>query len=360
MTDLGAGELAILQQASVVASWILSGLEKILSRFHGAALASSFVLAGLVWYYQRRTDPDVAGKNLFAFIFPRSVWLHRSALLDYRFVLFDKLAIALLAGLGGMLLMGLGFAATPAAAETGGQTVAAGIALIAAYTICLVVTEDFFRYWAHRIMHDSPLLWQFHKVHHSPEVLVPISQMRAHPVNGLVNILRSVLAIGIVTGVFMLIYPGKLSPLTIFGVNAGRFLFDFMGANLRHSHIWLSFGPRWSYLFISPAMHQIHHSKDPRHFNRNYGSQFALWDWMFGTLYVPKAREKLNFGIDADSTERMRTIRGLYLEPFRDAGALVRRRRAARQMKARMGDQTPPHTQPLQNMPSPAQEHSSA
>ena len=50
-------------------------------------------------------------------------------------------------------------------------------------------------------------------------------------------------------------------------------------------------------IFISPAHHEVHHSGDPKHFNKNFGSCLALWDWMFGTLYVPaKEREKLTFG----------------------------------------------------------------
>lgn len=292
------------------------------SRFHWIPLGAALLLAALTWIIQSR---DKRG-SLITYLFPRSVWLHRSALLDYRFVLFDKLVIALLVGVGGWFI-----ASSDAASEVGhavsDNLAHAPWAIIAAYTITLLIVEDFARYWAHRFTHTIPLLWQFHKVHHSPEVLVPFSQMRSHPVNGIVNVVRSVVAIGSVTGLFLLIFPGELSAVTILGVNAGRFLFNLMGSNLRHSHVWLSFGPRLSHVFISPAQHQIHHSKDPKHFDRNFGSQFAIWDWLFGTLYVPREREKLTFGIDAASTERMRTIKGLYLEPFKDAGRLLRRSR---------------------------------
>jgi hypothetical protein len=37
-----------------------------------------------------------------------------------------------------------------------------------------------------------------------------------------------------------------------------------------------------------PAHHHVHHSANPKHFNKNFGSCLALWDWMFGTLYVPE------------------------------------------------------------------------
>jgi len=300
---------------------------KFFSLFHWVPLGSALLLATLCWFMQDKGRRE----GLISYLFPKSVWLHRSALLDYRFVLFDKLVIALLIGIGGWLLTGSGTAAE--AGQSISQDLAnAPLTIIIAYTVTLLTVEDFARYWAHRFMHTIPLFWQFHKVHHSPEVLVPFSQMRSHPVNGLVNVIRSVVAIGSVTGLFLLIFPGSLSALTILGVNAGRFLFDVMGSNLRHSHIWLSFGPTLSHIFISPAQHQIHHSKDKKHFNHNYGSQFAIWDWMFGTLYIPRRHEQLTLGIDAASTDRMRTVKGLYLEPFKDAARLLRRSRENKRM----------------------------
>ena len=68
-------------------------------------------------------------------------------------------------------------------------------------------------------------------------------------------------------------------------------------ANLRHSHVWLSFGPVWEHIFISPAQHQVHHSIDKQHYNKNYGEVLAIWDWMFGTLYVPQTRAKIAFDL---------------------------------------------------------------
>ncbi|MFA7440523.1 MAG: sterol desaturase family protein [Sphingomonadaceae bacterium] len=313
-----------IPQFDAVVAIISNGFSKIFSRFHWAALLSALALATLCWWVQRSAIPPQARSGLLAWMFPRSIWLHRSALLDYRFVLFDKLMIAALAAIGAMLFLQPGSGADELFSSDGDDH---SLTILLAYTLALLVVEDFCRYWAHRIMHMSPLLWQFHKVHHSPEVLVPFSQMRSHPVNGIVNLLRSAVAIGSVTGVFLLLFPGELTVLSIFGINAGRFLFDVMGSNLRHSHVWLSFGPRLSYLFISPAQHQIHHSRDPKHFNTNYGSQFALWDWMFGTLYVPQKPEKLRFGIDRDSTRRMQSVSALYIEPFRDALAELRRSR---------------------------------
>lgn len=306
---------------------------KLFSRFHWTSLLAATVIAYGAWLWQRRREPEETDASFLRFLFPRKVWLHRSALLDYRFVLFDKVALGVLVG-GIALLFGKDIGKTVKGGATAFENATdSNLWVAVAYTVALLLTEDFFRYWAHRIMHWSPFLWQFHKVHHSAEVLVPVSQLRTHPVNGLINLTRSVIAIPLVTGVFVLLFPGELTVLTILGINAGRFVFDILGAQLRHSHVWLSWGPVLSRIVISPAQHQIHHSRAPEHFNRNFGSQFALWDWMFGTLYVPERREKLELGISPAETERLRSVAALYLQPFRDAWAVVRRSRAERAKK---------------------------
>jgi len=65
--------------------------------------------------------------------------------------------------------------------------------------------------------------------------------------------------------------------------------------------VWLDYGPL-SYIFISPAQHQIHHSRLPEHRDKNCGFAFAFWDALFGTLYVPKDREVFPMGL-GDGTD---------------------------------------------------------
>ena len=64
-------------------------------------------------------------------------------------------------------------------------------------------------------------------------------------------------------------------------------LFIHAYVHLQHSHMWIAFRGVLGRIFVSPAHHQVHHSGNPKHFNKNFGSCLALWDWMFGTLYVP-------------------------------------------------------------------------
>ena len=79
------------------------------------------------------------------------------------------------------------------------------------------------------------------------------------------------------------------------------FIFLLFGANLRHSHVKLRYPKIIEYLLISPYQHQIHHSDNPKHFNKNMGSKLAIWDWMFGTLVLSKSASKIKFGIGKET-----------------------------------------------------------
>ena len=71
------------------------------------------------------------------------------------------------------------------------------------------------------------------------------------------------------------------------GTNVILVVFIHVYIHLQHSHMWIAFRGWLGRIFISPAHHQVHHSTNPTHFNKNLGSCLAIWDWLFGTLYVP-------------------------------------------------------------------------
>ena len=79
--------------------------------------------------------------------------------------------------------------------------------------------------------------------------------------------------------------------------SACLFLFNIFGANLRHSHIWFSWGDKLENWFISPAQHQVHHSDNPKHFDTNLGSALAVWDRLGGTLIKASEAGKINIGV---------------------------------------------------------------
>jgi sterol desaturase/sphingolipid hydroxylase (fatty acid hydroxylase superfamily) len=72
------------------------------------------------------------------------------------------------------------------------------------------------------------------------------------------------------------------------GTNAVVFLFNFAGVHLRHSHVRLSYGPFLDRILLSPTLHQTHHGCAPQHLGKNLGGMLSIWDWLAGTLYIPR------------------------------------------------------------------------
>jgi sterol desaturase/sphingolipid hydroxylase (fatty acid hydroxylase superfamily) len=85
---------------------------------------------------------------------------------------------------------------------------------------------------------------------------------------------------------------------------------------MQHSHVWLPLRGWLGRLILSPAHHQIHHSVDEAHHDRNFGNTFAGFDWLFGTLFIPpRKRPKLVFGVDTQKHPTHSLREGL-LDPF--------------------------------------------
>ena len=174
--------------------------------------------------------------------------------------------------------------------------------MLGVFSIVLFVCEDASRFLLHFAFHRVPWLWRFHKIHHSAEVLTPLTLYRSHPVEVFLFSLRSVLVVGGVSGIFVYLFKGRISGWEILGVDALGFVFNFMAANLRHSHIPLSFG-RFERVFISPAQHQIHHSKDKEHRNKNFGVCLSIWDQMAGSWVKSRANQSLSFGLSPEKDQ---------------------------------------------------------
>jgi sterol desaturase/sphingolipid hydroxylase (fatty acid hydroxylase superfamily) len=182
-------------------------------------------------------------------------------------------------------------------------------------------------YWLnHYLSHRIPFLWEFHKVHHSATALTPLTNFRVHPVYMCIFLNVLAVATGLASGFGNYLLGQPASQYGLSDTNIILVFFIYAYVHLQHSQLWISFTGWWGHLFMSPAHHQIHHSRNPAHFNKNLGSCLALWDWIFGTLYVPSAkREPLEFGVEP-SRKHAHTIRGELLAPFGRAALLLKRR----------------------------------
>jgi sterol desaturase/sphingolipid hydroxylase (fatty acid hydroxylase superfamily) len=296
------------------------------SRLNWLHLAGTAMLACAVALATGRCDPAHRLRSLAAYLLPRSIWLAPSAILDYKAAVIGKVIERILFA---PLVLSSAAVAHAVAMWLGPAGMAPALPpawVVAMYTVTTVLLADVSFYVVHRIVHRVPLLWEFHKVHHSATVMTPITYLREHPVEQFVQVTVAALFVGPASGAFMHFFPEQLTVLTVLGLNAITFVWFFLlGANLRHSHVWLSFGTVFDRILSSPAQHQIHHSDDPKHFDRNFGSMLAIWDWMFGTLYAPKERPAtLKFGLGPGLNEQYLTLADFYLRPFRNAVAILR------------------------------------
>ena len=166
------------------------------------------------------------------------------------------------------------------------------------YSTTLFVVWDASRWITHWLMHRIPALWAFHQVHHSAEVLTPLTFHRLHPLESLVYQLRGALSTGVVAMVFYWLFRTETAGLTLLGVPLLGLGLNALFGNLRHSHVWLRFPPAVEHWLISPAQHQLHHSADAEHQNVNYGTWLAVWDRWAGTLLCATAQPPQRFGIE--------------------------------------------------------------
>jgi sterol desaturase/sphingolipid hydroxylase (fatty acid hydroxylase superfamily) len=162
---------------------------------------------------------------------------------------------------------------------------------------------DLGSYVSHFIQHKVPILWEFHKVHHSATFLTPFTTYRFHPIGNLLDGLFIGIFLAIPVGIAEFLY--RLTYLELIAMSGGINLFFtlLLMTSLQHSHFSISFG-LLDWIFISPRMHQVHHSVKQEHWGKNLGSRLSIWDWCFGTgLMLPKD-EILKFGIGTVEDDR--------------------------------------------------------
>jgi len=276
-------------------------------------LFSSLVLAFFVF---KKTQVK---STFFKYIFKKKIWLGKSAFVDYQLVFFNSFIKILFIApylMGGLYLAFY----TNEYLETKFGTSSFHLSInetLVLYTICITLANDFGTYFIHFLMHKIPYLWEFHKIHHSATVLNPFTQYRLHPVELLINNAKGILIFGFVTGFFDYFSQHQVDKLTFIGVNIFSFAFLFFGANLRHSHVKLKYSNFWECILISPFQHQIHHSDNPKHFDKNLGSKFAFWDWMFGTLVRSKSVNKIQFGLGKEENFEYNSFLKNIIAPFK-------------------------------------------
>lgn len=135
------------------------------------------------------------------------------------------------------------------------------------------VALDLLQWAIHVLLHRVAWLWELHKVHHSIEELDWLGSLRFH--FGEVLVYKSLLYVPLA----LLGFDGSvLFSVAVIGTAIGHY---------NHSNLRLNLGPM-KYLLNGPQMHEWHHvHPDAGPSYRNFAINLALWDWLFGTAYLP-------------------------------------------------------------------------
>lgn len=185
------------------------------------------------------------------------------------------------------------------------------------FALVSLLCYDFVFYAIHYAMHKIPALWAIHKVHHSAEVLTPLTRSREHFLAGPIWAAGSAFSFAFAAGIFAYLFDGGITQATILGAGVFSFILGLTGA-FRHYHIQVRY-PRWVEKWIqSPAMHHTHHSYLKKHWDTNLAAVTSIYDRMFGTLYIPEKDEFTPWGIGPETQREYRSFMQNTTGPFRD------------------------------------------
>lgn len=149
--------------------------------------------------------------------------------------------------------------------------------------VVLVLLNDFIYYWKHRAMHRVRWFWANHVVHHSSEhynLTTALRQPWTGAISGLVIIGIPQILLG-------------FHPAMVAFVGGINLLYQFWIHTEAIDRL-----PRWAeFVFNSPSHHRVHHGRNARYLDANYGGILIIWDRLFGTFVPELARDKPDYGL---------------------------------------------------------------
>lgn len=238
-------------------------------------LSLEFLFAGLVML----TVAIVAAAERSIPFYPEWNMPHGDPLTDFIHTLVSVLIIPFLAR---GALAGLFYVSTWLLAIKLGQVWPAHWSL-AWQVILACLLSEFCSYWIHRLAHENEFLWRLHATHHSSQRLYWLNAARDHPFGA------------------TLFYAVEILPLLLLGASPVVIALETLVTSilglLQHANIDYRLGPL-NYIFSLGELHRWHHSRNVEEANHNYGSNFIVFDLLFGSFYFPKRKPPLNPGID--------------------------------------------------------------
>jgi sterol desaturase/sphingolipid hydroxylase (fatty acid hydroxylase superfamily) len=144
-----------------------------------------------------------------------------------------------------------------------------------------VITHDFYIYWMHRWQHRNRYMWRLHEAHHSPTSVDWLSGSRSHCLEILINQTVEFAPI-VLLGASPEVVPIKGAISAVWGMYI-------------HANLSVNSG-RLQWVINGPEMHRWHHTMG-KGMRSNFSTKLAIWDWMFGTAYVPVEQRAKDYGV---------------------------------------------------------------
>ena len=172
--------------------------------------------------------------------------------------------------------------------------------------VVAVVILDFAIYLQHVLFHAVPLLWRFHRVHHSDRDFDVTTGVRFHPVEVLLSVIYKMAVVAVLglPAVAVLTFEVILNATSLFN----------------HGNVLLPVGMdrvlRW--FLVTPDMHRVHHSPLRVETDSNFGFNLPWWDRLFGTYRAQPttAHDAMAIGLDGLRQPDRWPLFGLLAMPF--------------------------------------------
>lgn len=149
-----------------------------------------------------------------------------------------------------------------------------------------ILIGDLTFYFAHRLLHTVPWLWQFHAIHHSSTHIDWLATVRVHPFEQIFTKACQMLPI------YWLGFSTET--LAIYAIFSSAIAF-FIHANIRVKF------PILKWIIATPEFHHWHHDRYPQLNPQNLAVQLPILDYIFGTWYMPKNQQTQQYGTELNT-----------------------------------------------------------
>ena len=169
--------------------------------------------------------------------------------------------------------------------------------------VAALVLLDCGMYWWHRVNHVVPLLWRFHRMHHSDRQMDVTSAHRFH--------LGEIAMSALLRIVLILLLGIELWQIVIYEAAM------FTVVQFHHANI--SVGPLdrvLNWFIVTPNMHRIHHSHWQPETDSNYASLLSCWDRVFGSFRQRDDQRNIQLGLDEFQEADQHTLTGMLATPL--------------------------------------------